>query len=73
MKRLFCFAEYLVVFLLAVVVPLPVLHASPGEKLIVKPLSFDCGALEEGESAVMTVTLENIGDNQAVIQNVRTS
>lgn len=60
-------------FLLTAAVLPSMLHAAVGGKLIVQPSSFDCGVVEEGASAVMHITIENGGESEAVIQNVRTN
>ena len=45
---------------------------APG-KLTASPEHFDCGTLDEGTPAVMSVELKNIGDTDVNIKNVRTN
>ena len=49
----------------------PAAHAAG--KLIVNPMSFDCGVVEEGAPATMQVQIENVGDSEVLIQNVQTN
>ena len=42
-------------------------------KLILDPMSFDCGIVDEGTPASMQVRIENVGDSPVLIQNVQTN
>ncbi|MGO9379420.1 MAG: hypothetical protein ACLPN1_16030 [Dissulfurispiraceae bacterium] len=41
--------------------------------LVMSPLQYDCGTLDEGTPAVMDVEIKNIGDADVTIKNVRTN
>ncbi len=47
--------------------------AHPAGKLIIDPMSFDCGVVDEGVPATMLVRIENAGDVPVLIQNVQTN
>lgn len=47
--------------------------ASEGDVLKATPESFDFGAVPEGDPAVATASIENVGDVPVEITNVRTS
>jgi hypothetical protein len=44
-----------------------------GEILKASPEQFDFGAIPEGEPAVATTSIENVGDSPVEITNVRTT
>jgi len=47
--------------------------AHPAGKLVIDPLNFDCGVVDEGVPATMWVLIENAGDVPVLIQNVQTN
>jgi len=47
--------------------------AAGAEMLRVAPLVHDCGVIDEGTPAMMTVILENVSDREIHILNVRTN
>ena len=42
-------------------------------KLVIDPVNFDCGVVDEGVPATMQVSIENVGDRPVLIQNVQTN
>ena len=56
---------------LAIQIPLPFARAAG--KLVLEPMEFDCGVVEEGTPAVMRVRVQNEGDSPVLIQNVQTN
>jgi len=42
-------------------------------RLVIEPMSFDCGTVDEGVPATMQVRIENVGDDTALIKNVQTN
>ena len=47
--------------------------AQAAGKLIIDPMKFDCGVVEEGVPATMQARIENVGDSEVLIQNVQTN
>ncbi len=47
--------------------------AHPAGKLVIDPMNFDCGVVDEGVPATMQVSIENVGDRPVLIQNVQTN
>ncbi len=45
----------------------------PAGKLIIDPMNFDCGVVDEGVPATMQVRIENVGDHPVLIQNLKTN
>ncbi len=64
------------IFTLCLMIP-AVQFATPAAqaagKLVLNPMSFDCGVVEEGVPATMQVRIENVGDGEVLIQNVQTN
>lgn len=42
-------------------------------RLQVAPVQKDCGTIDEGSAAIMETMLENVGDSDLTITNVRTN
>jgi len=51
----------------------PAFGSAAGEVLKATPEQFDFGAIPEGEPAVATASIENVGNSPVEIINVRTS
>lgn len=47
--------------------------AHPAGRLVIDPMNFDCGVVDEGVPATMQVRIENVGDDPVLIQNVQTN
>ncbi len=47
--------------------------AYPAGRLILQPMNFDCGVVDEGLPAAMHVQIENVGSDPALIKNVQTN
>jgi hypothetical protein len=45
----------------------------PAARLVIEPMNFDCGVVDEGAPAVMQVRIENAGDQPVSIKNVQTN
>ncbi len=47
--------------------------AYPAARLVVEPIGFDCGVVDEGVPATMQVSIANVGEEAALIKNVQTN
>ena len=70
-RKNFCRIFTLCLLILSVQWPSPTAYAAG--KLMINPMSFECGVVEEGMPATMQVQIENVGDGEVLIQNVQTN
>jgi len=73
MRKTGSFNRILIAVTVLIVNQAAALSVQASGKLVVNPMEFDCGVVDEGLPATMWVSIENVGDNKVEIQNVRTN
>jgi len=73
MKRIKQTDRLNIIALCVLMISLAPSFAAAAGKLVIEPLEFDCGVVDEGKPAVMQVAIQNVGDSAVLILNVQTN